>query len=156
MTERTSGRIMGGETLCWALGPKEITRGAVPTCSECGFSKVLLCPSRKGITQPANPEVVSINTLYFIFSKLRMPCELRMELFTREGYIFPYFRDVYVCLVIFLLVWISFIIKDLEICTNTEDQVPRSPAFSKWSVPLWLMKLAVCSLELLGSARRGL
>lgn len=46
-----------------------------------------------------------------------------MELFIGEGYIFPYSWDVYLCLLIFRLVWISFIIKDLEICTNTEVKI---------------------------------
>lgn len=48
-----------------------------------------------------------------------------MELFTREGYIFPYSWNVYLCLLILLLVWISFIIKDLEIRTNTEVKIDR-------------------------------
>lgn len=131
-TEKTSGKIMGGETrspcdLMLGSGPRGNRRGAVPTCSECGLSKVLLCSSRKGITHPANPEVASINPVCFILSKLRMPCELWMELFTRESYIFPYSWDVYWCLLIFLLVWISFIIKDLEICTNTEVKIYRCP-----------------------------
>lgn len=99
-TEKTSGKIMGGETRsratsCWALGTEEIGQEQFLLAQSADSAKFCSVSVGNESHTPANPNVASVNPLYFFSSKLRMKCELWMELFIPEGSIFLYLCYVY-------------------------------------------------------------